>query len=92
MKLNRILIIFSILSLNKVYSLEPDIFVQSTVNRASQILSMNISKDEKVTKLKAIAKETVDIKGVGFYSLGAARKNLDENQMKKYSDLFEFIF
>ena len=94
MKLKRILIIFFfyILSLNKVYSLEPDIFVQSTVNRASQILSMNISKDEKITKLKAIAKETVDIKGVGFYSLGGARKNLDENQRKKYSDLFESYF
>ena len=94
MKLKKILIIFFfyILSLNKVYSLEPDIFVQSTVNRASQILSMNISKDEKITKLKAIAKETVDIKGVGFYSLGGARKNLDENQRKKYSDLFESYF
>ena len=94
MKLKRILIIFFfyILSLNKVYSLEPDIFVQSTVNRASQVLSMNISKDEKITKLKAIAKETVDIKGVGFYSLGGARKNLDENQRKKYSDLFESYF
>ena len=53
---------------------------------------MNISKDEKITKLKAIAKETVDIKGVGFYSLGGARKNLDENQRKKYSDLFESYF
>ena len=63
-----------------VYSIEPDVFVQSTVNRASEILSKNITKDEKIEKLKSIAKETVDIPGVGFYSLGSARKGLDDNQ------------
>ena len=75
-----------------VYSIEPDVFVQSTVNRASEILSKNITKDEKINKLKSIAKETVDIKGVGFYSLGAARKNLDDNQKRIYLDLFENYF
>ena len=64
-------------NLNKAYSISPDVFIQSTVNRASQILSENISKDEKINQLKIIAKETVDIKGVGFYSLGSARKNLN---------------
>ena len=67
-------------------------FVQSTVNRASQILSENITKEEKINKLKLIAKETVDIKGVGFYSLGSARKNLDDIQKKKYIKLFEAYF
>jgi len=75
-----------------VYSLEPDVFVQSTVNRASEILSQNISKEEKINKLKIIAKETVDIKGVGFYSLGSARKNLNDDQKIKYSELFENYF
>ena len=94
MNFKKILIIFSlyIFSLNNVYSLEPDIFVQSTVNRASQILSENISKEEKINKLKVVAKETVDIKGVGFYSLGTARKTLTDNQKKKYSKLFESYF
>ena len=94
MNFKKIIIIFSlyIFSLNNVYSLEPDIFVQSTVNRASQILSENISKEEKINKLKVIAKETVDIKGVGFYSLGTARKTLTDNQKKKYSKLFESYF
>ena len=78
--------------LGNVYSLEPEIFVQSTVNRASQILSENISKEEKINKLKKIAKETVDIKGVGFYSLGSVRKNLNDNQKKQYSKLFETYF
>ena len=94
MNFKKILIIFSlyIFSLNNVHSLEPDIFVQSTVNRASQILSENISKEEKINKLKVIAKETVDIEGVGFYSLGTARKTLTDNQKKKYSKLFESYF
>ena len=80
------------LSYVNVHSLEPDIFVQSTVNRASQILSKNISRDDKIKELKVIAKETVDIKGIGFYSLGSARKNLNDNQKKQYSKLFEDYF
>ena len=74
------------------FSIEPNIFVQSTVNRASEILSKNITKEEKIIQLKSIAKETVDIKGVGFYSLGSARKNLNDNQKAKYSKLFEEYF
>ena len=72
--------------------MEPDVFVQSTVNRASQVLSENLSKEEKINKLKTIAKETVDIRAVGFYSLGSARKNLNKSQKQKYSELFERYF
>ena len=75
-----------------VHSLEADVFVQSTVNRASKILSENISKDEKIEKLKIIAKETVDIKGIGFYTLGPLRKNLSNEEKEKYSILFEKYF
>ena len=74
------------------YSIEPDVFVQSTVNRASQILSENITKEEKINKLKIIALETVDINGVGYYSLGSARKNLDQNQKKQFLKLFKSYF
>ena len=90
-----ILILFfyvNLTNLNPAYSISPDVFIQSTVNRASQVLSENISKDEKINKLKLIAKETVDIKGVGFYSLGAARKNLNDSQKETYSKLFEKYF
>ena len=62
------------------------------MNRASQLLSKEISKDEKMYQLKIIAKETVDISGIGFYSLGSARKGLNESQKKIYSDLFEKYF
>ena len=77
---------------NPAYSISPDVFIQSTVNRASQVLSENISKEEKINKLKLIAKETVDIRGVGFYSLGAARKSLNNDQKNTYSNLFENYF
>ena len=86
-----VLFFYSLIFSNS-YSIEPDVFVQSTVNRASSILSKNISKEDKINELKVIAKETVDIKGVGFYSLGSARKTLDENQKIKYSELFESYF
>ena len=87
----KILLFINLIFVN-AYSIEADVFVQSTVNRASQALTMNISKEEKIDKLKSIAKETVDIKGVGLYSLGSARENLDEDQKKRYSDLFEAYF
>ena len=77
------------LSLTSVHSIEADVFVQSTVNRASQILSENISKEEKIEKLKLIAKETVDIKGIGYYTLGPVRKTLDDDLKSQYSTLFE---
>jgi phospholipid transport system substrate-binding protein len=90
-KLVTIIILLNLI-LGNAYSMQPDVFVQSTVNRASEILSKNISKEEKTNGLKIIAKETVDIMGVGFYSLGSARKNLNDNQKQKYFDLFEDYF
>ena len=87
-----IAVIFFILHFNNIQAIEPDVFVQSTVNRASQILSKNISKDEKMSQLEIIAKETVDITGVGLYSLGSKRKELNENQKKEYLKLFKGYF
>ena len=94
MKIKKLIIFILLLHLNftYVYSLEPDVFVQSTVNRASQALSKNISREEKINELKSIAKETVDIRGVGFYSLGAARKNLNDDEKKKFLYYFESYF
>ena len=88
-----IFVIFLFLStLNNSYSIEAEIFVQSTVNRASKVLSENISKEEKIDKLKIIAKETVDISGIGFYTLGSIRKDLNDKQKEKYEKLFEEYF
>ena len=94
MKIRKIILIifFYFLTIVSSFSIEADIFVQSTVNRASKILSENLSKDEKINKLKIIAEETVDIRGIGFYTLGSVRKNLDDSQKKKYSKLFREYF
>ena len=85
------LIVFFSITFNS-FSTEPDIFVQSTVNRASKLLGEDISKNEKIEKLKEIAKETVDIRGIGFYTLGKKRKSLNENEKKRYTELFEEYF
>ena len=85
-------ILINLTIINNSYSIEPDVFVQSTVNRASKLLSEDISLEDKIKKLKLIAKDTVDIKGIGFYTLGAARKNLSDTDKTKYSELFEEYF
>ena len=84
--------IFVLTFITKSHSLEPNIFVQSTVNRASQILSDNISKESKIEELKKVAMDTVDIRGIGFYTLGKFRKNLSDEQKQKYSELFKEYF
>ena len=89
------LLIFLILFLSTSsysISIEPDVFVQSTVNRASKLLGENISKEKKIEKLKLIAKDTVDIKGIGFYTLGVKRKSLNDEEKERYSELFEEYF
>ena len=85
-------LIISFSCIAKVYSIEPDIFVQSTVNRAAKTLSGSFTKDERIEKLKEIAKDTVDINGIGFYTLGAYRKKINDDQLKQYKILFEQYF
>ena len=91
-KKTTLIVFLYFINLSTLYSLEPDVFVQSTVNRASKVLSENLTKDKKIYELKLIAEETVDIKGIGFYTLGAARKGLDSSQKKQYSNLFKNYF
>jgi phospholipid transport system substrate-binding protein len=94
-KKNLILVVFLIISfssITKVYSIEPDVFIQSTVNRAAKTLSGNLTKDERVKKLKEIAIDTVDIRGIGFYSLGSYRKNLNKEEIESYQNVFTEYF
>ena len=76
----------------KSLSVEPSQFIQSVVDEASQILVTNITKEEKMDKLKSIAIKSVDIKGIGLYSLGSHRKNLSDGQKEEYNDLFRKYF
>ena len=85
-----VIIFFS--GITKVLSIEADIFIQSTVNRAAKTLGGNLSKEARIKKLKEIANDTVDIRGIGFYSLGAYRKNLNSEQLEKYQEVFRDYF
>ena len=85
-----LIILFSFIV--KVYSIEPDVFVQSTVNRAAKTLGANLTKEERIEKLKQIASDTVDINGIGYYTLGAYRKNISNEQIEQYNILFEQYF
>jgi phospholipid transport system substrate-binding protein len=85
-------IFLTFLSTNKAFTIEPDVFVQSTVNRAAETLSSNASIEEKVQTLKDIAKETVDVRGIGFYSLGTHRKGLSKDKLNEYEKVFTEYF
>tara|TARA_B100000787_G_C16115501_1_gene260124 strand:- start:211 stop:804 length:594 start_codon:yes stop_codon:yes gene_type:complete len=87
-----VFLIFILLSSSKVYSIEADTFIQSTVNRAAKTLGSNLTKEERIEKLKDIARDTVDIEGIGFYSLGNHRKNLTEKQINEYKKVFARYF
>ena len=87
------LIFFVLLLLSeKSFSIEPDKFIQSIADEASKVLINNFSKEDKMEKLKAIALKSVDIKGIGLYSLGSHRKNLSDNEKVKYTELFKKYF
>lgn len=92
-KILKTLILFFVFFLPNVpYALEPDVFVQSTVNRAAETLGGNLSKEERIEELKKIAADTVDIKGIGFYSLGKHRKGLSKEKLNEYSKVFKEYF
>ena len=87
------LVLFFLISfVEKSISVEPDEFVQLIVDKASKVLANNLSKEQRIKKLKLIAMESVDIRGIGLYTLGSHRKNLSDNQKKEYNDLFYEYF
>ena len=75
------------------YESDPKIFIGELVNDVIKILSdKNISKIDKSKKVENIALEHVDVNALGMYTLGAARKTLDGETLKKYKGLFEKYF
>ena len=87
------LVLFFLISFaEKSISVEPDEFVQSIVDKASKVLANNLSKEQRIKKLKLIAMESVDIRGIGLYTLGSHRKNLSDDKKKEYLNIFEEYF
>ena len=87
-----LLIFINFIYIKNSFAIDPYSFVQETADRASEALNKRQSKEEKMEILKTIAKETVDIRGIGFYSLGKHRKNMTNQEKKKYLDIFEKYF
>ena len=92
--MKKILILLLLINLNftNTYSIEADVFIQSTVNRAAETLGAGLTKEERMDELKKIALDTVDIRGIGFYSLGVHRKSINEEQKIEYMKAFENYF
>jgi phospholipid transport system substrate-binding protein len=87
-----LILFFLVLFSQNSFSLEPSKFIQTIVNEASEALIDNVSKEDKMSKLKAIALKSVDIKGIGMYTIGSHKKNLSESQKEDYYELFEEYF
>ena len=95
MKKNIVILVISFFLLFKpghTFAIEPDVFIQSTVNRAAQTLSGNLTKEERIQQLKNIAIETVDIEGISLYSLGSHRKTINDDQLLRYKEVFKNYF
>ena len=92
-KLNLFILIINLIFFQySVNSQEPKSFIEGIANEASKILSSDLSKFEKASELQSIAKKTVDITGIGLYTLGSHRKNLSDSKKKEYLDLFNKYF
>ena len=87
-----IFLIFSLTQKSYSYSSDPKQFISEIVVEAKKILVGTNSKEFKTKQLSEMALRTVDIKGIGYYTLGNYRKNLSDDQMKEYSVLFEKYF
>ena len=88
-KIFKFFFVFFLIFQSESQASNPSDFVQSAVNRASEILKQNISKDEKMDKIELIAEEVVDIKGIAYYSLGSHRKSLSTEKKGEYFIVFK---
>ena len=87
-------VFFSFITSNKsnAYSSDPKQFISEIVTEAKKILVESNSEEFKTKKLSEMALKTVDIKGIGYYTLGNYRKQLSDDQLEEYSVLFEKYF
>ena len=85
-------LIFSFFLSNIAFAISPKDFVQQTVDEAAVALGQNISKELKIVKLKTIANKSVDIEGIGLYSIGKRRKELTDTQKEEYLEIFTKYF
>ncbi len=83
---------FFLILINNSWSKSASEFISSLSNEASDVLSSKLSDDEKIIRLKEIGERSVDIDGVGLYTLGKYRKTLNDSQKEQYKKLFKDYF
>ena len=86
------LVLFSLQVKSFAYSTDPEQFIGEIIDEAKVILNSSVSKKDKAEKLSVIALKTVDVKGIGYYTIGKKRKEITPDQLKKYESLFQKYF
>ena len=84
--------LFTFVKSGFAYDSNPEVFISEIVSEAKKILVESNTKEFKTSKLSEMALKTVDIKMIANYSLGNYKKNISEDQLKKYFSLFEDYF
>tara|TARA_B100000989_G_C19474048_1_gene442058 strand:+ start:632 stop:1225 length:594 start_codon:yes stop_codon:yes gene_type:complete len=90
--IQRILFLFFLFPISIAEAQNPVKFIEEVTLEASLILKKNISKEQKMQLLVNLAEGSVDIKGIGRYSLGKHRKNISDEELEKYEKLFYNYF
>ena len=89
---SKIFLLFILLPINLANAQDPAKFIEGITLEASNILKKNIEKTQKMDQLIELAKNNVDIKGIGKYTLGKHKKNISETQLQEYEKLFYQYF
>ena len=93
MKYFKIILVISCLLFPKLlYAKNPSDLINEIVNDASKVLSSDDPVESKIIKLNDIAERSVDINGIGMYTLGKYRKSISEEDKSKYQKLFKSYF
>ena len=91
----KVLIIYIILVFNFTSDTLANIsseFIDDITAKATDILSSQDTKEVKMKQLIEIGENSVDIDGIGFYTLGKHRKNLNEDQKNEFLKIFREYF
>jgi len=86
------IILISFTISNPIYAKNPSDLIKEIVDQASNVLSSDDPVESKIIKLNDIAERSVDINGIGMYTLGKYRKSISEEDKSKYQKLFKSYF
>ena len=86
------IILISLFIAKPTYAKNPSDLINEIVDQASMVLSSDDPVESKIIKLNDIAERSVDINGIGMYTLGKYRKSISEEDKSKYQKLFKSYF